>query len=383
MHFVTSEAMDRAKTTRCSDAQIEPRLRLTVYTTLDESIGMTAQWLAAQIMLAASAGALLVAARGKLPDALTYALGPSMMFIGLYLGYMGSQRFFGLAPRIKGWLLVLTGWVLAMNWFTLVTPSFHARLWVFGSLMIVLFAVHAALLLKQRPATFATRLTGGTLAVSALIQMVRLALSITTLDDSNMLNATALNVVYVVAFVFMIVLMNVGILLLVTDRLQIELKHLATHDPLTNALTRRQLNTACAAELARCKRKQQSLALLMLDLDHFKTVNDTYGHQAGDRVLIRLVSVVQTVVREVDLVARYGGEEFIVLLSDTSLTQAHVVAERIRQDFAQSGVAPACTVSIGLTDRQHEDDTIDTLIARADAALYRAKTAGRNRVESG
>jgi len=334
-------------------------------------------------MLAASVGALLVAGRGTLPDVVTIPLGPSLLWLGLYLGYLGSQRFFGLTPRIKSWLGVLAGGLLAMNWFTFVTPSFHARLWVFGSLMIVLYTVHAAVLLKQRPATFATRLTGGAMAVSALIQAVRLALSFTAQDDSNLLNPSTMNVVYVGSFVFMIVSISVGILLLVTDRLQSEMEHLATHDPLTNALTRRQLNTVCAAELARCKRNQHSLALLMLDIDHFKAVNDTYGHQAGDRVLVQFVALVHSLLREVDKLGRYGGEEFVALLPDTSLEETRAVAERIRHAFAAASVEPACTVSIGVTTRQRDDDSIDTLTARADAALYRAKSGGRNRIESG
>lgn len=333
-------------------------------------------------MLLASVGALLVATRGTLPDILTIPLGPSMLWLGLYVAYLGTQRFFGETPHIKPWLTLLTAGLLGMVWFSVFEPSFHVRLWVFGSLMLVLYAVHAALLLRQRPATFGTRLTGGALAVSALIQLVRLALSFTAQDDNNLLNPSLLNVIYVGTFVFMIISICVGIMLLVTDRLQAELQHLATHDPLTNALTRRQFNTVCAAELARCKRSQHHLALLMLDMDHFKAVNDTHGHQAGDRVLINFVDKINALVRDVDQVGRFGGEEFVVLLPDTNLPEAQAVAERIRLACEQSAEQPACTVSIGITTRQSENDTIDSLTARADAAMYRAKAGGRNRVES-
>lgn len=169
--------------------------------------------------------------------------------------------------------------------------------------------------------------------------------------------------------------------LLAAERLHTEVAYLASHDSLTNALTRRHMNEVCARELVRSQRNGQSMALLIMDLDHFKAVNDTYGHQRGDQVLVDFVSKVNGLLRRPDQLARFGGEEFVALLPETSLQEALLVAERIREACAQPGTDPRCTVSVGVTTNLTANDSVDSLMARADAAMYRAKAKGRNRVE--
>jgi diguanylate cyclase (GGDEF)-like protein len=124
------------------------------------------------------------------------------------------------------------------------------------------------------------------------------------------------------------------------------------------------------------------MALLLIDLDHFKQVNDTYGHQGGDQALISFVNEVNAVLRQPDLLGRLGGEEFLVLLPETTREEAIAVAERIRETCARERPGPHCTTSIGVTTNLSDSDTMDTLLARADAAMYRAKHNGRNRVEA-
>jgi diguanylate cyclase (GGDEF)-like protein len=119
-----------------------------------------------------------------------------------------------------------------------------------------------------------------------------------------------------------------------------------------------------------------------LDIDHFKTVNDTYGHQAGDRVLQELTGLIAQHIRKVDYLARYGGEEFVILAPDTDLDGMYQLAEKLRR-ITETHVFHGQTrisLSVGVAQFASED-TIATLIGRADAALYRAKTQGRNRVE--
>lgn len=121
------------------------------------------------------------------------------------------------------------------------------------------------------------------------------------------------------------------------------------------------------------------MSLLLMDLDHFKAINDSYGHQSGDKALMEFVSRVRTLLRRSDQLGRFGGEEF-VLLPETTLDVALLVAERIRTMIDQSTTEPHYTVSIGVTTNQLANDNLDTLLARADSALYRAKDQGRNRV---
>jgi diguanylate cyclase (GGDEF)-like protein len=142
------------------------------------------------------------------------------------------------------------------------------------------------------------------------------------------------------------------------------------------------MNEACHQELERSRRHGRSMALLIMDLDHFKSINDSYGHQAGDRVLVNFVARVNALLRRPDQLGRFGGEEFVALLPDTSLDEALVVAERIRATCALTEHTPSCTVSIGITTNRLDNDSVDTLLTRADVALYRAKARGRNRVET-
>jgi diguanylate cyclase (GGDEF)-like protein len=144
-----------------------------------------------------------------------------------------------------------------------------------------------------------------------------------------------------------------------------------------------------SAELARAQRSGSELALALIDIDHFKEVNDSYGHLAGDEVLSTISRALQLLVREYDLVGRFGGEEFAVLLPQTGAVSAHGIAERIRDHIAAMrinmaaapGVDPiSVTVSIGVAVLGRGDEQVTELLAAADAALYRAKRAGRNRV---
>lgn len=168
-------------------------------------------------------------------------------------------------------------------------------------------------------------------------------------------------------------------------RLEAELARQARVDVLTGLNNRRHFFELAEQELARSKRHAQSFSILMLDVDHFKAVNDNYGHDAGDEVLRKLSEVCTETLREIDIVGRIGGEELAVLLPETAGVRAVDAAERLRLAIAAAAV-PArgefihFTVSIGVTGLTPGDERVDTLLKRADAAMYRAKRAGRNRV---
>ena len=188
--------------------------------------------------------------------------------------------------------------------------------------------------------------------------------------------------IYLGSLNFGLLLSAIGAILMASERLHIELGQLASKDSLTNAYTRRALFELGENEIARCKRHGTALAALMLDLDHFKRINDTHGHPVGEKVLIDFVQRVQGVLRRPVILGRYGGEEFLVLLPDTGREDALLAAERIRQCNTSETGLPVCTVSVGvacLGDPQ--TDSLTALIGRADAGLYRAKQMGRNRVE--
>jgi diguanylate cyclase (GGDEF)-like protein/PAS domain S-box-containing protein len=167
-------------------------------------------------------------------------------------------------------------------------------------------------------------------------------------------------------------------------RMEDELRQLSIIDPLTGAFNRRHGHSRLAAEFDRRARSGQSCAILMLDIDHFKAVNDQYGHDAGDAVLCALVRACKAGLRTVDTLARWGGEELLVLLPDTDAQAAIVTAERLRAAIADMRVAVGnsgeirVTVSIGVAVPRNDD--LNDLLRRADDALYEAKSKGRNRV---
>ncbi len=167
--------------------------------------------------------------------------------------------------------------------------------------------------------------------------------------------------------------------LLYEDALQ-----LAQKDPLTGICNRAALDEMLQRELSHAQRKDAALSLLVLDIDHFKNINDRYGHIVGDCALKAIANMVSACKRDGDLLFRYGGEEFVVLMRDTDLAGARLLAERIRGYIAEnacncSGAELDVTVSIGVSELKANDTPI-SMFSRADQALYRAKKNGRNQV---
>lgn len=158
-----------------------------------------------------------------------------------------------------------------------------------------------------------------------------------------------------------------------------ETRALSLHDPLTGFANRRHMGIIIDDNLSRARRFGTPFAIIMFDIDHFKKYNDTYGHDAGDDILVKTANVVSSQLREIDLKVRFGGEEFIVLLPDTAEALSLDVAERIRKAVEQE---VAITISLGVATYQ-EGDTQESLIRRGDDAMYRAKHQGRNCVVMG
>lgn len=180
-----------------------------------------------------------------------------------------------------------------------------------------------------------------------------------------------------------------GVIRDISDRraLRLELERQATTDSLTGIANRRHFLSLGQKEINRCARHGCAICLLMLDIDHFKKVNDTFGHATGDLAIQAVAKACGSELRDSDLLGRLGGEEFAILLVETDLQRAYGVAERLRtlvhdiRLFTKDRHRVRLTASIGLTERQHGEQDLSEILARADAALYRAKNSGRNRVE--
>mgnify|MGYP000368565579 CR=1 FL=1 len=170
-------------------------------------------------------------------------------------------------------------------------------------------------------------------------------------------------------------------------RLELELQRMATEDPLTGVANRREFLRQCEAELSRAKRYKTPLTLLMLDLDHFKQINDTHGHKTGDQTLCAVTRACRETLRDSDLFGRIGGEEFAAVLSHTGKENGAIAAERlcaaVRKMSMETPDGPlSVTISIGLAELSPADRNMEEIMHRADKALYRAKRNGRDRVET-
>jgi diguanylate cyclase (GGDEF)-like protein len=231
---------------------------------------------------------------------------------------------------------------------------------------------------------------GATLALTLLAALMALVVSEGVLllagqQPSTLAAAVALLCVALVAPAILWPLMR---LWSEAETARAHLDVLATRDDLTGALNRRQFLVLADREWARCKRYEMSAALLMIDVDHFKRINDLHGHLAGDLLLREVAHAAGNSLRQPDLFGRFGGEEFIAFLPHTDTLGAIDAAERIREAVAQlslewRGQTMRTTVSVGVISLDRDHESLGALIADADLALYAAKDAGRNCVRTG
>lgn len=196
---------------------------------------------------------------------------------------------------------------------------------------------------------------------------------------------SSLNVASAFAYVVIVLALHATLTALVINQLVGELRRRSRHDALTGLLNRRTIEEYLAAQVRTSARTGESFVVMMLDLDHFKSINDGHGHPVGDLALRHVSSLLRGGLREIDHLARYGGEEFLALLPGVALAGATILAERLRVMLSESplingAVAIPVSASIGLAQWDGASDEVERILVRADAALLLAKQRGRNRV---
>lgn len=345
-------------------------------------------WAAA--LLINAFGHVLLMLRDQVPDVLSIVVG-NMLLSGVLVGMIAAiYQFQG---RTIGWLLLLAPSALVMGSVIVFIDNFPARVGFVG-LVIGLQAVWAlATALERRHVTVGRGhwlLVAG-LAVEAVVLLGRSVLAMSLQDaEVGILQSSGLQTLTFLATFSVVLVSSMGFVFMSRDRADENNRVMAALDPLTGVANRRSLIAALDRDVARAVRTRESIALMMVDIDHFKHVNDQYGHPVGDQVLCSVVNVLRQRVRAQDLVGRYGGEEFMVVLPDTGLVGAEQLARELCKAVEVSlcrvtgvEVDPiAVTVSIGVFGgRLESGDSWDMLIAAADRALYQAKENGRNRVE--
>lgn len=332
----------------------------------------------------------LLALRAQIPDLLSIVVANTLLscvFSGVGAAVLQFQG------RPVMWPLLLAPAPLLAGLLVLFQDDFNARVGLVG--LVCGFQVVWVLgtLLERRHGTVGRGvwLTAAGLALEAVALLSRAAVVATqpdALPEPSILQGGGLQSwTFFVTFT-VVLLSSMGFVFMLRDRADEQNRVMAALDPLTGTANRRALISALDRDVGRAVRTREPLAVMVVDIDHFKRVNDQYGHLAGDQVLCSVVEVLRERVRAQDLVGRYGGEEFMVLLPDTTQAGAMQLAQQLCRAVEASrcrvdGTEIAVTVSIGVFGgRLEPSDSWDMLIAAADRALYRAKDKGRNRVEA-
>lgn len=324
------------------------------------------------------------------PPANPWALvfGASLALTGTGFQFSGIQVFkTGRCNRYIPWLLAGLAFYQNIR-FSVLHPDIHARVIANSLLFFSINAASARALLVpvEQPLRTAYWFTGASFLIVSAMFLIR-ATVVYLLPPNTYglyvqipLNPTSFFVggMSQMSIVF-------GFVLMLNYRLATEYQRLASTDALTGIMNRRSLELEATRLLARCARSGETLAVMMIDVDHFKSINDRYGHLVGDEVLRHLTAIAEKSIRSGDYLARYGGEEFCILLPASLEKDAWILADRLRQVFATTaiecgGESLRSTISIGIADSKHAGLEFNSLMVAADKAMYRAKQDGRNRV---
>lgn len=330
---------------------------------------------------------ILVAARGILPISLTVVAANVLGGAGAYTNYMAVRLIFGKNPHVGGMVLTCTVVALGAVYFTFYANDLRGMRVITSLTLAVVMFVIADELLRKCHHTGRARLVGGWLGV--FVGCVTLLRAYFTVDlapiSPNSYVGTGPEQLFLIINFCGATIGAVNMVLLSNDLFNEVLVQLARTDDLTGIANRRRLVERGVEEWHRSRRFAVPMAVLVIDLDHFKRINDTYGHATGDDVLQAAAQCFADEIRDVDFIGRVGGEEFVVILAGADSATAHGIAERLRRTMESLCVyCPAnqplsVTISLGAAVLSG-DDSFEALWERADQALYEAKNAGRNRV---
>ena len=280
--------------------------------------------------------------------------------------------------------------VVALSaYFTVVHPHLGVRFALAGSLSGMYFLLTARTLasggFRKLPARYLFALVAGLHGVFLLLRPLLFRLAAPDLGTGDGMVAL-LSQFVVLESTVSLVMMAFGTLMLINEHITRELRHLAEVDPLTHVFNRRAFLTLLDKAISNAHRTQSGLSVLVMDLDHFKKINDSWGHKGGDDVLRHFVRLASACLRHEDVLGRLGGEEFAIFLPNAGHYGSLAVAERLRALVVSQPVVTergpiGLTVSIGAT-QYRPGDSSDALLQRADEAMYQAKAHGRNRVQA-
>lgn len=342
-------------------------------------------WLASGAVVLMGPAFWLYSQRGVLPDLATFVLANAILGIALSVIHLAIAR----VEERPADTALLVGPVVALAiGSAIMLPMPQARVAFLSLVMAVQFAlIVRRLRMVRMPGRGRGLLMVAAGGMCAVLVLRTLAVVLGWVDVSVLTNRNWIQTVTFLAGYLAMVLGTVGFVFMLKDRSDERTRYLASHDELTGLASRRSALQAIERALSYARRHREPLALVMVDIDWFKQLNDTHGHLAGDEALRRLGALVRRRLRGHDIASRYGGEEFLLALPGTDAKGARELAESLREAVAAMAIdwhgrTLGITVSAGVHAVVPEDgDRLDRLLEGADAALYRAKSGGRDRVE--
>ncbi|RAN75169.1 hypothetical protein B5P43_26385 [Bacillus sp. SRB_336] len=340
------------------------------------------------VLLLQAAGWLLFGLRGQISDGLSILLGNAVLMVSYAETTRALRLLLGVPQHRRALIAIGVGGWLGIAWFAQVDPDYRMRVYF----ALLSLGIYMAMLLwplrhaLARGGSMAQRVMLLVLLGACAAWLFRLqGLSASEGQPADLLVATPGNIVNMIYSAVEPVLASIGFLLMYNEVAQTELRRLARTDPLTGVLNRMALDEKASALFRQSASRQPGCAALMIDADHFKAINDRFGHAGGDGVLATLAGAIAGQLRAGDILGRIGGEEFLILLPDTAIDGAMALGEKLRAAVENlrlelDGEPQAITISVGVAARTPDDRQPGMLIDRADRALYAAKRDGRNRV---
>jgi diguanylate cyclase (GGDEF)-like protein len=305
----------------------------------------------------------------------------SFFVLACYFYCLGIARFLNFNFNWQGLFYFLVLGITAIGYFIFFnTENGIIKILISFFYAIVFYSIACYLLWQRRHENFASSLYFMLVSLIFIILIfivhsyIVMAYHVESLIQNKLINSNLLLAVFISAY-----LRNVGFIMMVAHRLYQDLREVALQDFLTNVCNRRAIHQRLEQQFNLFQRYHSNCSLIFVDIDYFKTINDNYGHETGDKVLQMVAILLKTQLRKTDTLGRWGGEEFLILLPNTRVEKALEVAEKLRNEIAKEEIAGiACTVSLGVKMLDDDDHSIDEAIKRADDALYRAKNKGRN-----
>jgi diguanylate cyclase (GGDEF)-like protein len=343
-------------------------------------------WTGAAVAAAAGAGLSLL--RGVVDSQLPLVVGGTLMILACCFAEMGIRRFYDERVSWRATALITALSCAGLTWFMVVQNNMPVRILIYSLGQSIPIAMTLKLVLAKRDGRKnpGARLAGIIAILILAIHAIRTGCALLQVGgEVSMVSFNGLQAALILVLVFLSMAWNFGFLLMAIDRLRNEVADLALLDDLTGVGNRRHLVQRLTEECARSERSGEPFALLAIDLDGFKSINDTHGHAAGDACLQHFTLMAQTRLRPGDMLARTGGDEFCVVLPASTLREGAMIARRIleicRDDAAACvGADVPVAVSIGVAQWSRAIGAFpDQLIAAADQALYAAKKDGKNR----